>query len=301
MGTITAQVQLTEAELKLLQTLVYQECGMFFDERRSHFLKDRLQRRLKACQLGSFYAYYRLLTTREGRAELALLLENLTVNETSFFRNRPQLELLQKSVLEDILRRKQDRRDYTLRVWSAGCSSGQEPFSIAILICDALAYYYLRNPLPFEMPSPKPLIPPPWKVEIVASDISYASLRVGQEGLYSEQQMEPVEYTCRLRYFEKLGDKYKVKPQLKELVQFDFHNLKTEFLPRRNDIILCRNVMIYFDEAEQKRLIEKFWHCLNPAGYLFVGHAESLFGLSQKFRMIHENNGTAYQRNEVTA
>ena len=164
---------------------------------------------------------------------------------------------------------------------------------------DALAYYYLRNPLPFEMPSPKPLIPPPWKVEIVASDISYASLRVGQEGLYTEQQMEPVDYTCRLRYFEKAADKYKVKPQLKELVQFDFHNLKTEFLPRRNDIILCRNVMIYFDEAEQKRLVEKFWHCLNPAGYLFVGHAESLFGLSQKFRMVHENNGTAYQRNEV--
>ncbi len=296
---------------------------MFFDERRSHFLKDRLQRRLKACQLDSFYAYYRLLTSREGRAELALLLENLTVNETSFFRNRPQLDLLQKSVLEDILRRKQERRDYSLRVWSAGCSAGQEPFTVAsdyslrvwsagcsagqepftvaILICDALAYYYLRNPLPFDMPSPKPLIPPPWKVEIVASDISYASLRTGQEGLYTEQQMEPVDYTCRLRYFEKAGDKYKVKSQLKELVQFDFHNLKTEFLPRRNDIILCRNVMIYFDEAEQKRLIEKFWHCLNPSGYLFVGHAESLFGLSQKFRMVHENNGTAYQRNEVNS
>src|SRR5258708_14727031 len=85
MGTITAQINLTEAELKLLQSLVYQECGMFFDERRSHFLKDRLQRRLKAVQVDSFYSYYRLLTSREGRAELALLLENLTVNETSFF------------------------------------------------------------------------------------------------------------------------------------------------------------------------------------------------------------------------
>ncbi len=80
MGTLTAQIQLTEAELKLLQTLVYQECGMFFDERRSHFLKDRLQRRVKACQLDSFYSYYRLLTSREGKNELALLLENLTVN-----------------------------------------------------------------------------------------------------------------------------------------------------------------------------------------------------------------------------
>src|SRR6195256_5799000 len=163
MGTITAQVQLTEAELKLLQTLVYQECGMFFDERRSHFLKDRLQRRLKACQMDSFYSYYRLLTSREGKNELAALLENLTVNETSFFRNRPQLDLLQKSVLEELLRRKQERRDWTLRVWSAGCSSGQEAYSVAVLICDALAYYYLRNPLPFDMPSPKPLIPPPWQ------------------------------------------------------------------------------------------------------------------------------------------
>jgi chemotaxis protein methyltransferase CheR len=299
-GTAPAPI-LTEAELRLLQALVYQECGMHFDERRTHFLQDRLLRRLRECHADSFYSYYRLLISQEGKAELAKLVENLTVNETSFFRNRPQLELLQKTVLEQILHHKQERRDWNLRVWSAGCSAGQEPYSVAILICDALAYYYLRNPLPFEMPSPKPLIPPPWKLEIVASDISYASLRTGQEGLYTEIQMEPVDYTTRLRYFEKTSDKYAVKPQLKELVQFDFHNLKTEFLPRRNDIILCRNVMIYFDEAEQKRLIDKFYHCLNPGGFLFVGHAESLFGLTQKFRMVHENNGTAYKRLEVNS
>src|ERR1700751_4545597 len=300
MGTITAQINLTEAELKLLQTLVYQECGMYFDERRSHFLKDRLQRRLKACQVDSFYSYYRLLTSREGRTELALLLENLTVNETSFFRNRPQLELLQKTVLEDILRRKQERRDYTLRVWSASCSAGQEPYTVSVLICDALAYYYLRNPLPFEMPSPKPLIPPPWKVEILASDISYSVLRVAQEGTYPENQLEPVDYAYRLRYFDKVGERYAVKRGLKDLVHFDFHNLKTEFLPQRNDVIFCRNVMIYFDEAEQKRLVEKLYRCLNAEGFLFIGHAESLFGLSDKYKMVHQNNGTAYQRIEVT-
>jgi chemotaxis protein methyltransferase CheR len=300
MGTLTAQVQLTEAELKLLQTLVYQECGMYFDERRTHFLRDRLQRRLKACQIDSFYNYYRLLTSREGKPELASLLENLTVNETSFYRNKPQLELFQKTLLEDLLHRKQERRDWTLRVWSAGCSTGQEAFTAGIMICDALAYYYLRNPLPFDVPSPKPLIPPPWRLEILASDISYAALRAGQEGIFTEGQMEPVDYTTRLRYFEKTGDRYAIKKALKELVQFDFHNLKTEFLPQRNDFIFCRNVMIYFDEAEQKRLIEKFYHCLNPEGYLLVGHAESLFGLSTKFRMIHHNNGTAYQRLEAT-
>ncbi len=297
----TPSVQLSEAELKLLQMLVYQECGMYFDERRTHFLQDRLQRRLKACQLDTFYSYYRLLTSSEGRAELSALVENLTVNETSFFRNKPQLDLFHKVILEELLKRKQERRDFSLRVWSAGCSTGQEPYTIAIQVCDALAYYYLRNPLPCEMPSPKPLIPPPWRVEILASDISYSALRAAQEGTYPEHHMEPVDYTYRLRYFDKVGDRYVVKRAVKELVHFDFHNLKTEFLPQRNDVIFCRNVMIYFDEAEQKRLVEKLHRCLNQDGYLFVGHAESLFGLTDKFRMIHQNNGTAYQRAEVNS
>ncbi len=299
MATFTAPIVMTDPELKLLQTLVYQECGMCFDEHRIHFLCDRLQRRLKACNLESFYSYYRLLTSHEGKKELAALVENLTVNETSFFRNLPQMELFSKSVLENLLHKKQERRDWTLRFWSAGCSTGQEPYTMAIQICDALAYYYLRNPLPFDMPSPKPLIPPPWKVEIVASDISYSALLQAEQGIYTDHQMESVDYTCRLRYFEKMADKYTVKATLKRLIQFDFHNLKAEFLPQGNDIIFCRNVMIYFDEAEQKRLIDKFYRCLNPEGYLFVGHAESLFGLTTKFKMIHQNNGTAYQRIEV--
>ncbi|MGH9727068.1 MAG: CheR family methyltransferase [Candidatus Acidiferrales bacterium] len=299
MATFTAPIVMTDPELKLLQTLVYQECGMCFDEHRIHFLCDRLQRRLKACNLESFYSYYRLLTSHEGKKELAALVENLTVNETSFFRNLPQMELFSKSVLENLLHKKQERRDWTLRFWSAGCSTGQEPYTMAIQMCDALAYYYLRNPLPFDMPSPKPLIPPPWKVEIVASDISYSALLQAEQGIYTDHQMESVDYTCRLRYFEKMADKYTVKATLKRLIQFDFHNLKAEFLPQGNDIIFCRNVMIYFDEAEQKRLIDKFYRCLNPEGYLFVGHAESLFGLTTKFKMIHQNNGTAYQRIEV--
>src|SRR6201987_3834571 len=117
---------LTEAELKLLQALVYQECGMHFDERRTHFLQDRLLRRLRECRVDSFYSYYRLLISKEGKTELAKLVENLTVNETSFFRNKAQLDLFHKHILNDILRRKQERRDFSLRLWSAGCSTGQE-------------------------------------------------------------------------------------------------------------------------------------------------------------------------------
>src|SRR6476469_4720604 len=106
MATPSSQIQISEPEYKRLQTLIYQECGMYFDERRAHFLQDRLQRRLKACALDSFYSYYRLLTSHEGNAELNSLLENLTVNETSFFRNKPQLDLFQKVILEEMLHRK---------------------------------------------------------------------------------------------------------------------------------------------------------------------------------------------------
>jgi chemotaxis protein methyltransferase CheR len=138
------------------------------------------------------------------------------------------------------------------------------------------------------MPSPKPLIPPPWKVEILASDINYSVLRAAQEGIYLENHMEAVDYTYRLRYFDRVGPgRYAMKPAVKELVHFDFHNLKTEFLPQRNDFIFCRN------------LIRKFWRCLNPEGFLFVGHAESLFGLTDQFRMMHLNNGTAYSKIEA--
>ena len=273
---------------------------MHFDERRTHFLQDRLQRRLKECHLDSFYSYYRLLISKEGKDELAKLLENLTVNETSFFRNKAQLDLFHKYVLDELIRRKQAHRDYSLRIWSAGCSTGQEPYTLAMLVADSLAYYYLRNPLPTGMPSPRPLIPPPWKVEIIASDISYSVLRAAQEGIYSETQMAGVDYSYRLRYFDKTGERYAVKKALKEVVHFDFHNLKTEYLPQRNDVIFCRNVMMYFDEAEQRRLLEKFARCLNLHSYLFVGHAESLLALTDKFVMVHRNSGTAYQKVEVT-
>ncbi|MGA2003706.1 MAG: protein-glutamate O-methyltransferase CheR [Terriglobales bacterium] len=300
MSTSEAQAPaLNEAELKLLQALVYQECGMHFDERRAPFLQDRLQRRLKECGVDSFYSYYRLLISQQGKQELAQLLENLTVNETSFFRNKAQLDLFQRDLLEDLLESKQERRDYSLRIWSAGCSTGQEPYTLVMLVSDALQYRALRHPGPQDPTLPKPLVPAPWRLEILASDISYSVLRAAQEASYAEHQMASVDYGFRLRYFDKVGARYAVKKSVKELVHFDFHNLKTEYLPQRNDMIFCRNVMMYFDEAEQKRLVEKFYRCLNPNGYLFVGHAESLLGLTSKFQMVHRNSGTAYQRVEV--
>jgi len=299
MSSPALAVQLSEAEMRLLQNLVYQECGMFFDARRTHFLEDRLQRRLRECRLDSFYSYYRLLISEQGKEELARLLENLTVNETSFFRNKAQLELFHKLILDEIIRKKQAAHDYYLRIWSAGCSTGQEAYTVAMLIADALAYHQLRMPAAAGTTWPKPLVPPPWKVEIPASDINYSVLRAGAEAIYNEHQMSSVDYSYRLRYFDKVVERYAIKKSIKELVHFDFHNLKTEFLPQSNDVIFCRNVMMYFDEAEQRRLVEKFYRCLSPGGYLLVGHAESLLGLTDKFTMVYRDSGTAYKRIEV--
>jgi len=220
MATLTAPVQLTEAELKLLQTLVYQECGMFFDERRSHFLKDRLQRRLKACQLDSFYSYYRLLTSREGKAELALLLENLTVNETSFFRNRPQLDLLQKSVLEEILRKKQERRDWTLRVWSAGCSSGQEAYSLAISFVETAEQAGLSR-----------------KIQLFATDVNEALLEKGRRALYPKNLLQNVSPEQLRRFFVPEEGGYRIAKFVRETVVFARHNVLADPPFSRMDLI----------------------------------------------------------------
>jgi chemotaxis protein methyltransferase CheR len=298
--SLATQTELSGPELKLLQSLFFQECGVYYDESCIPFLQERVRGRLLARGLDSFYNYYRLLTSSEGKQELAALLENVTWRESGFFHNKPQLALFQKVILEELLRRKHSRRDWTLKAWSAGCSTGQEAFTMAIQIADALAYYYLSNPLPQESSRIKPLVPPPWRVEILASDLSYSALQTAQAGVYLEKHMAGVEYTHRLRYFDKIGERYAVRQSLKDLVQFDLHNLKTEFLPQHNDIIFCRNAMIRLDEDEKKRLIEKLYRCLNTGGYLFVGQSESLFGLTDKFRMIHQDNGTAYQRIERT-
>src|ERR1700730_5967673 len=116
MSSPALAIQLSDAEMRLLQSLVYHECGMFFDARRTHFLQDRLQRRLRECRVDSFYSYYRLLISAEGKQELACLLENLTVNETSFFRNKAQLDLFHKHILDEVIRKKQEKRDHQIRI-----------------------------------------------------------------------------------------------------------------------------------------------------------------------------------------
>lgn len=270
---------MTDEEFRLFRGLIYDESGIYLRDERRSFLQSRLLQRFQATGITSPYRYYKFLADPgAGKQEILLLLDLLTINETSFFRNPPQFALLREVVLPSLIKINTARGMRTLRIWSAGCSTGQEPYSIAMTVLSVLPYPRL------------------WDLKIYASDISLTALEVAQKGAYPPEKVAGVDPLFLQAYFRKVGDHYVVKEELKRHVIFDFHNLKHENGLTGLDIIFCRNVMIYFDQAEQKKLIEKFYYSLAPGGYLFPGHAESLHGLSDKFRFLHHNKGTAYQK-----
>ncbi len=268
---------LTDDEFKLFSQLIYNESGIAIKETKKEFLQSRLLKRLQVNQLNSYYRYYKFITDRQqGQRELLDLMDSITINETSFFRNKPQFDLLTNIVIPVLKKKK--AIDQKLRFWSAGCSRGQEAYSIAMSILSNLEF------------------PDAWDVKILASDISLRVLESAQKGIYSPYELEGIETEYVKTYFEKSDEYYYVKPHVKKLVIFDYHNLKHENGQAGLDAIFCRNVMIYFDVNEQKRLIDKFYRSLSDGGYLFLGHTESLQGLSDKFKFIYHNKGAVYQK-----
>ncbi len=279
MFLVGAEPILTDDEFALFRNLIYEEAGIVLRPERRAFLASRVRHRLHARGLRSPYQYYRLLSDGPDRdAELLHFLDLLTINETSFFRNAPQFELLRARVLPEVLDRKVRTRGTSLRIWSAGCSTGQEPYSLAMAVRE-------QNPLARGI-APK----------IFASDISLSALEFAQRGFYPEAKAQGVPPEHLARHFARQDGGYGVRDELKRLIVFDYHNLKHDNGLADLDIIFCRNVMIYFDEAEQRRLVDKLHGALAPEGYLFLGHAESLQGLSTAFRFLYVNKGIAYQK-----
>jgi chemotaxis protein methyltransferase CheR len=205
------------------------------------------------------------------------LLDSLMICETSFFRNLPQFDLLREVVLPEITAKKAKAGSRMLRVWSAGCSTGQEPYSAVIALLETLP----------DQAS--------WTIRVVASDLSFTALERAQAGLYRADQLKGIDQGSLPKYFRKENERYAVSDAVKKRVIFDYHNLKNDNGLRGLDIIFCRNVMIYFDAEEQRRLVNRFANCLVPGGFLFIGHAESLQGLSKRFTMVHRNKGIAYR------
>ena len=271
---------LTDEEFSLFKGLIYDESGMYLADTKKDFLENRLQKRMRATNAMTPYWYYRHLLAHR-RTELLILLDSLTINETSFFRNEPQIELFRKTILPEVAERRKRAVERRLRFWSAGCSTGEEPYTIAMVILDAI-------------PNAQE-----WDIRIYATDISQKALDAARRGIYSSDKVRgAVPAPVRARYFESRGETYRITEAVRKLVSFDYHNLKHENGRGDLDAIFCRNVMIYFDEAAQKRLVDKFHASLAPSGYLLLGHAESLQGWNMNFRFLHDNKGTAYQKTE---
>jgi chemotaxis protein methyltransferase CheR len=265
---------LSNTDFELFRKLIYDESGIHFSATNRSILESRIKEQLREKNLSRVKDYYDIIS--RDKDELKNFLDSITTNLTRFFRNQSNFDTLEKYVLPELLKIKKTINDFKIKIWSAGCSTGEEPYSIAMLM--------------------KETLPISWKVEIVASDISLKSLMVANEGLYSENHIAGIPDAYLKKYFDHVDGGYRVHNDIKEMVRFDYHNLKNDSGLQGMDVVFCRNVLIYFDEAAQKATIERFWNSMAPKSFLFIGHSESLFGMNTKFEFVKTDWGTLYRK-----
>ncbi len=271
------RIDLSAADFARVRDLLADTAGLVFDECRKDSLAYSLGERLSACGVASVEEYLRLL--RRDKDELQALLNAVTIQETHFFRNPPQFRALRQHVLPQLIRRAASgsRR---LRIWSAGCSTGEEPYSIAML---------LREQLP---------LLEGWDVKVMATDVSTRALAAAGAGRYGSRALLAAPPDDVARWFLRDGDDYVVRPEVRELVEFRHHNLVTEPVPFDEpiDLLLCRNVTIYFSRETTRRLMTQFHEALAEGGYLFLGHSETLWQVNDSFRLVTLGDAFVYRR-----
>lgn len=266
---------------RLLRDFIHDYCGIFFDDGSKFLLERRLNRRLQQRQLKSFEEYYHFLRyDRKREEELVLLIDNLTTNETYFFREGAQLKAFSEEILPEIRETLAGRK--SLRIWSAGCSTGEEPYTIAMLMLESGDWW--RG----------------WQVEILGSDINQRVLHTARRGVYKKGSLRATSAEMAAKYFVEEGKgEYRIIDRVRGLVSFSCVNLLDPFktsLIRDVDIIFCRNVIIYFDREAKKKVIESFYDKLREGGYLLLGHSESLINISNAFVLRTLKNDMVYQK-----
>ncbi len=264
---------LSDADFDLYRKIIYDESGITFSSTNRSILESRLKERLREKKIDSLRDYYSLIV--KDHEEFKTLLDSVTTNLTRFFRNQAHFDAVEKHVLPELIKMR-GSGERKLRFWSAGCSTGEEPYTIAMLLREVL--------------------PAGWSFEVIASDISLKCLMVGKEGFYADARVVGIPDNYLAKYFDKKPGGYQIKEDLKKLVRFDYHNLKNDSGLRGLDVIFCRNVLIYFDEAAQKFTIERFWDAMAPKSFLFIGHSESLFGMNTKFEFVKTDWATLYRK-----
>ena len=254
-----------------LRDLVYEKSGIYFSNNKAYLLENRLKNRLNELNLSTLEDYYSYLRYGEKAVEeLFNLFDVVTTNETSFFRNPPQLEMLKSILRSEHLN--VHKRSETLRVWSAGCSTGEEPYTVAIIILEEMEAQ--RQARPFA---------------VLGTDISRKALLSAETAVFNSYAMRHVDAPIREKYFTKAKNGYAVNDSVKGWVKFDFMNLNDTQAYRRlgnTDIVFCRNVLIYFDEEMKKKVANRLHDVLKPGGYLFLGHSESLYPVTNALKPI---------------
>ncbi|MBI9103921.1 MAG: protein-glutamate O-methyltransferase CheR [Spirochaetales bacterium] len=263
---------LNDIDFGKFRDLIYDASGIHFSESNRVILESRLKEKLRKSELSSPGEYYSILT--RDKEELKQLLDSVTTNLTRFFRNTAHFETLENYVFPELVKLKRETGSNKIKIWSAGCSTGEEPYSIAMMA--------------------KEVLPPGMSVEVTASDLSLKSLMTAKAGFYPNNRVNGIPDKYLTKYFNQSDDGYMVKDEIKNLIKFDYHNLKFDSGNRNLDIVLCRNVIIYFDDAAQEAVIQKFWDSMNRKSFLFIGHSESLFGMKTQFEFFKSDWACIY-------
>lgn len=245
----------TEADFQALIRKIRRERQVDLSLYKPSFVQRRLAARLRARGVTTYRAYMRLL----DEEEYGNLFDTLTINYTSFFRDASTFQALRDGVLRPLIREKERHGIRRLHIWSAGCASGEEAYSLAILVTQILGSHIHH-----------------WGVHILGTDIDDAKLALAREGVYAPASFRGVAWPHIERYFIRDGERRRVRPELKKLVRFQRHDLLHNDPPRRFDVILCRNVLIYFQRHRQNRILQNFHKALYPGGYLVLGKTEIL-------------------------
>ena len=271
-GSSIHLMPISEEEFQALRKLVYDRFGINLTEQKRLLVVGRLQKVLKSRGFATFRDYYNFLVNDKSGKAIEELAARISTNHTFFYRESDHFEYFVNTVLPEAVQRHQRRNDLDLRIWCAGCSSGEEPYTLAMLLLEYFGAEYSR-----------------WKAGILATDISLKVLETAIKGVYNDERVKPLPENLKRKYLKHIGDdEWTVVDRIKSEITFRCLNLMNEKFPFRKqfDAIFCRNVMIYFDQPTRDGLVKRFDQCLAPGGILFIGHSESLRSVSCPLKYV---------------
>jgi chemotaxis protein methyltransferase CheR len=268
--------RLTEAELDEIRTLIEQRSAILFDSSRERFFSTRVREYLEEKEIPSGTDLLRQI--RQSSIEYEALLECMLTQETSFFRYPAVFEALDKTILPEVQERKFWESPRTLRIWSAGCSTGEEPYSIAITLCDALKFAEA------------------WDIELLATDVSRRALRIAERGAYTKRSLQDVSLRQVETYFTPTKHGFQVKPRIRRMISFVQMNLADSVYVGKLDCIFCMNVLMYFSQERRLAILRRFYDALEPGGYFLLGHSETLSHAPVKFEPVALGDCRLYRK-----